>query len=383
MQRVCGFALSSFPVLSSPYYSQQLINYIGNKRRILPFINEGIARAQARLGGGKMRVLDGFAGSGAVSRVLKAYASTLHANDMEAYAAVLNRCYLANAGELDWEELQRINAELNVLASAVAQGQGHEGFICRHYAPLDDERILADERAFYTRENALILDTLKQAIYRDVPEALQPYFLGPLIVQASIHTNTSGVFKGFHKKNGVGHFGGKGENALSRIKQRISLPLPLLSEHACEWGVYQEDINTLMQQPPLAEYDLAYFDPPYNQHPYGSNYFLLNFLASPQEEFCIQDGVSGIAQNWQRSAYNYKQAAPEALHALLEATPAKLILLSYNNEGIIPREDVLAILQRHGCVSCSTQSYNTYRGCRNLKQRALKVEELLWTLEKF
>ena len=27
-----------------------------------------------------------------------------------------------------------------------------------------------------------------------------------------------------------------------------------------------------------ADLDLAYFDPPYNQHPYGSNYFMLNLL---------------------------------------------------------------------------------------------------------
>ena len=27
--------------------------------------------------------------------------------------------------------------------------------------------------------------------------------------------------------------------------------------------------------PPL---DLVYLDPPYNQHPYGSNYFMLNLL---------------------------------------------------------------------------------------------------------
>ena len=26
-------------------------------------------------------------------------------------------------------------------------------------------------------------------------------------------------------------------------------------------------------------FDLAYFDPPYNQHPYGSNYFMLNTIA--------------------------------------------------------------------------------------------------------
>lgn len=58
-------------------------------------------------------------------------------------------------------------------------------------------------------------------------EEVRPYFIAPLLAEASVHTNTSGVFKGFYKdRHGVGKFGGTAGNALSRILGDISLPFP-------------------------------------------------------------------------------------------------------------------------------------------------------------
>ena len=145
---------------------------------------------------------------------------------------------------------------------------------------------------------------------------MQCFFLAPLIVQASIHTNTSGVFKGFHKKDGIGHFGVKGENALYRIKSDIKLDVPVLRDSDCAITIFQQDINELVKQDNV--FDLVYYDPPYNQHPYGSNYFMLNILATKSESIAIQDGVSGIAENWNRSAYNKRIQAIDAMDDLIK-----------------------------------------------------------------
>lgn len=198
-------------------------------------------------------------------------------------------------------------------------------------------------------------------------------------MEASIHTNTSGVFKGFHKKNGVGHFGGKGENALVRIKKEIKLPYPIFSDIECKVSVSQKDINTLVKE--VEDFDLVYYDPPYNQHPYGSNYFMLNILAN-KENMEIQNGVSGIVKQWNRSNYNKKVEAIESMDDLINNTKSKYILISYNNEGIIPFETFKQILEKYGKVSLLEKDYNTYRGCRNLNGRPIKVKELLWILEK-
>ena len=43
-------------------------------------------------------------------------------------------------------------------------------------------------------------------------------------------------FKGFYKKNGIGCFGGSGEDALSRIKCPIELQMP-------KWNRYSQSVN--------------------------------------------------------------------------------------------------------------------------------------------
>lgn len=211
-------------------------------------------------------------------------------------------------------------------------------------------------------------------------EDVRPYCLANLLIKASIHNNTSGVFKGFHKKDGVGHFGGAGENALTRIKGEISLDPPVLSDVECEVSVTNMDINELIKT--MEPVDLAYYDPPYNQHPYGSNYFMLNIIngGKPVE---IQNGVSGIAADWQRSAYNKTKPAEEAMDELIKNTPAKYILISYNDEGIIPFENFKTIVKKYGDYHLFAQDYNTYRGSRNLAGRNIKVKELLWLIKKY
>lgn len=374
--------MSLFPEkldLSSPFFGEQLITYIGNKRALLPFINSGIEFIKGRLGKEKITCFDGFVGSGATARLLREHASFLLVNDLEKYCEVVNRCYLANQSEVDRDYLTENIAWLNENKLTYSDSVG---FIEANYAPKDDNDVGRGERVFYTNRNAKIIDGLVKLINERYPSEKRHLFLAPLIVKASVHTNTSGVFKGFHKKDGVGHFGGAGENALSRIKREISLEVPVFSGKECKVDVRREDINMLVRSKKFPEFDLAYFDPPYNQHPYGSNYFMLNIIAGDENAKEIQDGVSGISKRWNRSAYNKRVQAEEAMERLISDTPAKFILISYNDEGIISIDTFRNILAKHGAVDLLQTDYNTYRGSRNLRARNIKVKEMLWVLEK-
>lgn len=364
---------------SSPFFTEQLITYIGNKRSLLPFINSGVELVKQKLGKRRITCFDGFVGSGATARLLKHHSSLLLVNDLEKYCEVVNRCFLANHADVDraqvLEKIKWLNDNKLKYADEV-------GFIESNYSPKKDDAVKDGERVFYTNRNAKIIDGLVRLINENFSEQEKHFYLAPLIVKASIHTNTSGVFKGFHKKDGVGHFGGAGENALSRIKREIVLDAPAFSTADCEVIVRREDINSLVKESDLPEFDLAYFDPPYNQHPYGSNYFMLNIIAGDAAAKDIQDGVSGISRNWNRSAYNKRVQAEEAMEALIANTPAKYILISYNDEGIISIDDFRKILSKFGIVDLLQTDYNTYRGSRNLRDRSIKVKELLWLLEK-
>ena len=364
--------------LKNPFFSSHLITYIGNKRRLLPFLYKGFSKIRDKIGKKKLVVFDGFVGSGASARLLKAFASEIHVNDLEDYSETVNRAYLANRSEINIEELEKHIDWLN--KNKLKIKLKNPGFIEKNYAPKNDKEVKDGERVFYTNTNARIIDNVRKLI-DEIPEPYRHLCLATLLVKASVHNNTSGVFKGFHKKNGVGHFGGQGENALQRIKQEISLDIPIFSDFECPVYIHKKDTNELVKDKKLPIFDLVYYDPPYNQHPYGSNYFMLNIIneGKPRD---IQDGVSGISKKWNKSAYNKRNVAEEAMENLLENTRARFIAISYNDEGIIPIDNFKSILSKHGKWTLIDQDYNTYRGSRNLNGRSIKVKELLWVLEK-
>lgn len=364
--------------LSNPFFSSHLITYIGNKRRLLPFLYKGFSKVRNKLGKDKLIVLDGFAGSGSVSRLLKVFASEVHVNDIEDYSETVNRAYLTNKSEIDIRKLQEYIDWLNENKLKIKSKKA--GFIEKNYAPKNDKNVKDGERVFYTNTNAKIIDNVRNLI-NEIPEPYKGLCLASLIVKASVHNNTSGVFKGFHKKNGIGHFGGKGENALTRIMQEISLDMPIFSDLECPVYVHKKDTNQIVKDSNLPFFDLVYYDPPYNQHPYGSNYFMLNIINEGKARE-IQNGVSGISKEWYKSAYNKRSEAEKSMEQLLADTRAKFIVISYNNEGIIPIENFKTILSKYGKWELMDQDYNTYRGSRNLCDRDIKVKEWLWILEK-
>jgi adenine-specific DNA-methyltransferase len=357
------------------FLQEQIVTYIGNKRALLPHIDAEVQRIREKLGGKKLVCADLFAGSGVVSRMLKQHASVLTVNDLEAYSRILAECYLCNREDYPAEQVEEALARLEA-----ALEQPVEGLVAAHYAPKNDGDIRPGERAFYTRDNALRIDTYRAAIEKE-DSAVQPFLLGPLLYAASVHTNTGGVFKGFYKdsKTGIGKFGGNGENALSRILGKIVLQSPVLSEFACETVIYQQNVNALAGTLPVQ--DLVYLDPPYNQHPYGSNYFMLNVIA----ENCLSGAlsrVSGIPEGWNRSDYNKGARALNAMERLVRDLPARYLLISYNSEGFITLEEMEALLGKYGKVERREISYPTYRASRNLRQRNIKVSEYLFVLEK-
>jgi len=364
--------------LNQPYFKEQLITCIGNKRRLTGFISDKVDFIKSTLAKDKLIIFDGFAGSGATARIFKYYSELMFVNDLEHYSYIVNKCHLANKSDIDIAWLKDKIKEINFKAKS---NLIHDGFIAKNYAPEDDDNIQNKERVFYTSHNAKMIDTIKHLVNSEIKKEERYLFLAPLIVKASIHTNTSGVFKGFHKSDGVGMFGGAGKNALSRILKPIELEMPVFSSAECPVNILQKDTNEAVRE--LPELDLAYYDPPYNQHPYGSNYFMLNILARSEPEVAIQNGVSGITREWNRSAYNKRDAAVFAFEDLIEHTNAKYILLSYNNEGIVSEKIISEILKKYGTVEKFECDYNAYRGSRNLKSRKKHVKELLWILKKY
>ncbi len=361
------------------FVNQTMLTCIGNKRKLVKNIYNVVCEVAKGLGKEKLNIFDGFAGSTVVSRQLSFIADNLYSNDLEKYSYFMAKCFLETPS---LENQEKVRAHIDIMNRIAESGPKNPGVISKLYAPKNTLDIQKGERCFYTRENALIIDTLRKYIDEKVEKELQVYCLTPLLTRASIHANTSGVFKGFHKKDGVGHFGGAGENALERITAEIRLDYPIWNTKSTfKAHCFNGDINQLIEELP-ADMDLIYLDPPYNQHPYGSNYFMLNVIidnVEPKE--CSK--ISGIPDNWNKSAYNYTAAAITAMEHLLEVgvKKAKYVLLSYNNEGIISVEEWQRMFTKYN-VKTFTTTYDTYKGSRNLINRNDKVVEIMHLISK-
>ena len=359
------------------FLTTQIITYIGNKRSLLSYIEKEINEITKALGKKRLICADLFSGSGIVARMLKQYSKRLIVNDLESYSRILNECYLTNVKDFPAQEYNKLYEQLQ---SSCAKKK-ISGIITKNYAPASDKNIRPGERVFYTHQNALLIDTYRNLIDKQVPATLQKFFLAPLLTEASVHVNTSGVFKGFYKDRttGIGCFGGKGKNALSRIMGNVVLPHPLFSNFDSEIQIFQKDAVELSGE--LKGLDVVYLDPPYNQHPYGSNYFMLNLILKNRLDVEISR-VSGITQDWNRSDFNKRARVMNSMEAIVAALDSKYIIVSYNSEGFINFDEMSQMLKKYGKLKTVEIAYNTFRGSRNLQNRDIHVKEYLFILQK-
>ena len=358
------------------YLSAQLIAYIGNKRRLIPFLREIFRKLERR--NGTTRFLDPFSGSGAVSRLGRHMGYEVHANDIERYSYDINLCHIA--GDLQNQQKilkQPLMEEIEYMNSLPLK---KDGFFAGTYAPerINEENRYLGERLFYTPRNACFIDTVRDEINERYPrekfsDQTRSFLIAPLLYQAATHANTSGVFKAYHRG-----FGGHGADALSRIMKDMALQFPVLTENGTG-HMYNENAADFCA---ARCGDICYLDPPYNQHQYGSNYHILNTIALWDKPVITgkkdSDGAlvskAGIRTDWQktRSDFCSRPKAADALKALMENIDADHIVLSYNTDGIIPFEELIEIVSGHGSVGLEIQEYTKYRGGRQSLHRKTK-----------
>jgi adenine-specific DNA-methyltransferase len=257
---------------TSEFLFNQLIPYIGNKRKLLQLIQKAVEQTSPDQCD-RRTFVDFFAGSGVVSRWAKLLGYRVIANDWEPYSEAINRCYIAANQPPRLKSLggyENAIAHLNGLPPKV-------GWVTEHLCPRNDDRYdIEKDRMFYMRKNGMRIDAIREEIAQwksagridDLEEAC---LLAPLVYQACYRSNTSGVFKGFH--NG---WGGQTRTALYRIATDLQLAQPVFFENGKKNQVFREDAQALAERLASKAIDIAYLDPPYNQHPYGSNYHVLN-----------------------------------------------------------------------------------------------------------
>src|SRR5204862_7342730 len=131
-----------------------------------------------------------------------------------------------------------------------------------------------------------------------------------------------------------------------RSHGRLELRVPELLRGAGH--VLRGDAVTL--SPALPEVDLAYLDPPYNQHRYFTNYHVWETLVrwDAPEHYGVACKRLDSRDPATRSPFNRKREMPAALAQTVKAVDADVVVVSFSDEGFVPLPELVRMGEARG-----------------------------------
>ena len=288
-----------------------MIKYLGSKRRLVPVLS-GICAAS-----GARTALDLFTGTTRVAQAFKAQGTRVTAVDSARYAHAFARTYIeTDATATDMDALSTAVAHLNGLP-------GKAGYVTEEFSR---------QARFFQPHNAARIDAVRDAIdseYAGSP--LFPLLLTSLIEAADRVDSTTGVQMAYVKQWAPRSF------------NPLELRVPeLLAGSGC---AIQGDAVALAGSPALGHVDLAYLDPPYNQHRYFTNYHVWETLVAwdAPEAYGVARKRVDSRDPSTHSVFNSKRTMPAALASVVQSVDCDLLVLSYNNESWLGLDELEAM----------------------------------------
>ena len=212
-----------------------MIKYLGSKRRLLPHIRACVAALPD-----VHTVLDCFSGTSRVGHALKADGFHVVANDHNTYAHTFARCYVQ-------ADAERVREPVASLLEDWSRLPGERGYFTRTFC---------EDARFVRPENGMRIDAIRRAIReaRLAPD-LEAVCLTALVEAADRVDSTTGVQMAYLKR--------WAPRAERELELRVPDVLPGRGRALCLDAAVAAGHVTA---------DVAYLDPPYNQHSYRSNY---------------------------------------------------------------------------------------------------------------
>lgn len=328
------------------------MNYIGSKYRLSSWIKDEVVKVAGEDLSDKV-FCDMFAGTGIVGRTFKSDVKKVISNDLEHYSFVLNRNYIHNHKEI--ENRDDYIEELNKLPLI------EDGFIYQNYC-----KGSGSGRQYFSDHNGKKIDAVRKKIqeWREtnrVDEDTYYFLLASLLESADKVANTASVYEAFLK-----------EIKKPALKE-MSLEAADFIINKNSHEVYNEDSNELIKK---VSGDILYLDPPYNHRQYGSKYHILNTITM-YDDF-VPKGKTGLRE-YNRSNYSKKRKVHDSFEELIKDADFRYIFLSYNNEGLMSKDDVKSIMKKYGKYSLVKKEYKRFKVQLDAQNRTF---EYLHILEK-
>ncbi|MCU0862172.1 MAG: DNA adenine methylase [Planctomycetes bacterium] len=288
-----------------------MIKYIGSKRLLVPRILQ-IVRAIPSV----HTVVDLFAGTSRVGHALKGAGYRVLANDHNAYAETLARCYVQADAEDVLPAAQALLPELAALP-------GEPG----HFTATWCER-----SRFLHPKNGARIEAIRNSIAaRGLPIELEAVLLTALLEAADRVDSTTGVQMAYLKQ------------WAPRSLEELELRLPNVMPQA-EHGKGEAHRLDALEAARTLHGDVLYLDPPYNQHNYLGNYHVWESLVRWDRPDVYGIACKRVDCQQRRSPFNSKRRIAASLQAVLQATTAEHVLVSFNNEGYVDKLTMLTML---------------------------------------
>ena len=342
------------------------MQYIGNKQSLVPIIYSIIKEHNVK----GETFLDLFAGTHSVGNFFKTKGYTVFANDWQYYSYVLGKAIIENIEQPLFEGLSNeiiftceTSSNYEIVLKYLNSLEWIKGFFYENYCPTGTMN-KEYQRLYFTDENGMKFDAIRTKIEKWKNNNLlteNEYFI--LIATAMEYmdkvSNTTSVYGAFLKKF-----------KKSALKPILLKPL-MLNFHGKNHQVFQEDASILVKN---VSADIIYLDPPYNTRQYAPNYHVFETMALYDNP--VLYGKTGIRNyEHQKSDFSSKIKVKDAFANLIENicnTETKYVVLSYNNEGILPKEYILTVLNKYGEVIVEEIDYKRYRSDSDNEKRRYK-----------
>jgi adenine-specific DNA-methyltransferase len=291
-----------------------VIKYLGSKRVLVPTLGRLFTASGART------ALDLFTGTTRVAQEFCRQGGVVTAADLATYSEVLAQCYVEiDANQVDLGEVESAIRRLHALEPT-------RGYFTRAFC--EDSR-------YFQPKNGMRVDAIRNGIDEFYSDSwLRPVLLTSLMEAADAVDSTVGLQMAYLKQ------------WAPRAEKDLRLKVPVLTPGT--GTAIRGDATTLVHE--LARVDLAYLDPPYNQHRYFTNYHVWETLIRWDEpdHYGIACKRIDSRRPETKSIFNATRQMPPALAQVIKAVDAEVLVVSFSNEGFVSLESLIEMCVARG-----------------------------------
>lgn len=311
-----------------------MIKYLGSKRRLVPALTVLVGAACAR------SAADLFTGTTRVAQAFKRQGLVTTAVDSSRTAYVLAQCYVAT----DADDPVTFRSDVSDAVDHLNAIDGRPGYVTETFCRAS---------RFFRPENGARIDAIRDAIERDYDGSpLWPILMTSLLEAADRVDSTTGLQMAYLKQ------------WAPRAYRPLVLRVPELV--AGRGHAIRGDACEVVRSAALGEVDIAYLDPPYNQHRYDANYHVWETVVAWDAP--VHYGVACKREDLRlpigRSPFNSRRTMPAALARLIADVRADVMVLSYNNEAWLTLDDLVDLCSVKGHVEVMAFDSARYVGAR-------------------